>query len=86
MLPAGRPEFPVGLIITAILAPFTRQTNIFWTAVFLGGLEFVRVLKAQGRAIDHGQTCDTSFQGVITRSWKYCQIYDVTVGNAYFEG
>lgn len=35
----------VWLYLTGILALTMRQTNIFWVAVFLGGLEAVRTLK-----------------------------------------
>jgi alpha-1,2-glucosyltransferase len=81
-----RPRFAIGLIVLAFLALLMRQTNIFWTTVFLGGLDVVRILKAQEQATDHGQINDASFQGVIMQSWKHCTIYDVAVGDAYFEG
>lgn len=35
----------IWLYLTGLLALTMRQTNIFWVAVFLGGLEVVRTLK-----------------------------------------
>jgi alpha-1,2-glucosyltransferase len=33
------------LYLTGLIALTMRQTNIFWVAIFLGGLEVVRTLK-----------------------------------------
>jgi alpha-1,2-glucosyltransferase len=39
-------ERGIWLYITGILALTMRQTNIFWVAVFMGGLEVVRTLQS----------------------------------------
>ena len=40
------PKGSVELYFTGIVALIMRQTNIFWVAVFLGGLEMIRTMKS----------------------------------------
>ncbi|MCJ1353183.1 MAG: glucosyltransferase [Icmadophila ericetorum] len=67
----------------SIFALWFRQTNIFWTAIFLGGLQVVKTLKERrpGEDISSG----SSFETVAQQSWQRGVIYDPLVGEANFE-
>ena len=75
----SRQTFP--LLVFGLMSLSFRQTNIFWVAVFLGGLRVVRTLN------DLGTECRaTKMLTIARRSWELCQIYDPPVSRAYFEG
>jgi hypothetical protein len=64
----------------SIFALLIRQTNIFWTAIYLSGLEIVRNLK-QGQS-----GAGRDFSNVIQESWDDAHIYDPLLDEASFEG
>lgn len=71
-------------VVPGLLALLCRQTNIFWVAVFLGGVRVVRTLH-QISNVDSGST-STTVKGIATRSWGHGQIYDPPVSEACIEG
>lgn len=72
------------MVLGSLLALSLRQTNIFWVAVYFGGLEVLRTLRRgqQGIII----LARSSFSEVVVRSWQTGCLYDPLVSNAYFEG
>ncbi|KAL1953743.1 hypothetical protein VTO42DRAFT_2307 [Malbranchea cinnamomea] len=67
------------LVVCGLLALLFRQTNIFWVAVFIGGLKVVRTLKSLSAECKATET-----RAIAWRSWDLCQVYDPSVGEAYF--
>ena len=61
-----------------------RQTNIFWVAIFFGGLELVRNIQ-QGR-LGTDFPFNPSFSEVVRNSWQTGCLYDPLVNQARFEG
>ena len=82
------------LVLVVGLASLTfRQTNIFWVALFLGGLELTkRVPRAKaGRAFAVGKTkgshqTSPTIVDVVTESWKSGELYDPLLQDAWLEG
>lgn len=72
------------MLSESLIALSLRQTNIFWTATFLSGLEVVRTLK-KGRTGAH-IPLGSAFGKVIQHSWQIGAVYDPLVNEAYFEG
>lgn len=71
------------MIVESLIALSVRQTNIFWTAIFLGGLELLRNVK-RGRL---GVEFHTPAIGdVVMGSWRYGCLYDPLSSKAWFEG
>jgi alpha-1,2-glucosyltransferase len=69
-----------GFLVVGLAALVVRQTNIFWVAVFMGGLQAVRTLRQNTTACkdqDPAQIVMKSFQG---------QLYDPLVEDASFLG
>ncbi|EER42599.1 alpha-1,2 glucosyltransferase [Histoplasma capsulatum H143] len=67
-------------LILGLLALMFRQTNIFWVAVFLGGLQAVSTL--------HSMTSDcqsTDVVRIVRGSWELHQLYDPPVNEASLE-
>jgi alpha-1,2-glucosyltransferase len=64
-----------------LLALVFRQTNIFWVAVFLGGLRVIRTLKSRTTECNASHPVD-----IIRSSWELGQLFDPLVSEAYFEG
>lgn len=75
---------PVGVMGAGLISLFMRQTNIFWVAVFLGGLEVCRTIP-KGRA--HFEfPCQPTIGDVVSGSWKYGRAYDPLIREAGVEG
>ncbi|KAI9819312.1 MAG: glucosyltransferase [Thelocarpon impressellum] len=74
------------LVISGLVALSFRQTNIFWVAAFLGGLELVRTLKSRpnGATMPRGWG-SSSYQDIITHTWTGSGVYDPTVDDAELE-
>ncbi|KAK2881778.1 hypothetical protein FQN49_000445 [Arthroderma sp. PD_2] len=69
------------LISLGLAALVFRQTNIFWVAVFLGGLQVVDTLRSKSAA------CSSSDVWRIARSsWELNQLFDPPANEACFEG
>ncbi|KAI9756782.1 MAG: hypothetical protein M4579_003699 [Chaenotheca gracillima] len=65
------------VVLCGLVALSLRQTNIFWVAVFHGGLELVGALESNNphkRSPAQEQVQD--FQSVLRDSWYLCKIYD----------
>ena len=66
------------------LALLSRQTNIFWVAVFLGGLQLCRTLP-RGR-LGVGFPENPTVADVVLGGWRYGCLYDPLVSQACLEG
>ncbi|KAI9839314.1 MAG: hypothetical protein M1819_003309 [Sarea resinae] len=73
----------VWLIWSGIQALLFRQTNIFWVAIFLGGLEVVRTVKRCGERWQGAS--DASLRDVVVRSWERSEIWDRGASEAGIE-
>ncbi|MCJ1284583.1 glucosyltransferase [Xylographa opegraphella] len=67
----------------SIAALLLRQTNIFWVAIYLGGLEVLRNLPKGRSGIEF--PCKSSSLDVMTGSWQHASLYDPLVEDAWFE-
>ena len=74
----------ITLCALGLYALLFRQTNIFWVAIFLAGLEIIRTVK-QDSAINWDDD-DTSVLAIIKESWYHRRIYDPLVREACIEG
>ena len=86
---SSRKRTPLGnsmLFTLGILALLFRQTNIFWVAVFYGGLDVVRSLESIAIQPAVMNAKDLTFQDIAIRGWKFGYIYDPLVCEAWFEG
>lgn len=73
---------------SSLLSLTFRQTNIFWVAGFVGGLELVEVLRACGPT-QEGEIYlrnQPSFFEVCRMSWSTSQLYDPPAADASIEG
>lgn len=68
-----------GLLLAGLSSLLFRQTNIFWIAIFLGGLEVVRSL---GRPLTH----PPAWTEVLGGFSEKVRFYDPLVSEACFEG
>ena len=74
----------VKVIFAGLASLFFRQTNVFWTAVFLGGLELVRTLPRGRPDIEFPR--QAAYRDVILGSWHHACVFDPLIGQALFEG
>lgn len=73
---------PIQSFVFGLLSLTFRQTNIFWTGIFLAGQEIIRRLqKNVSRSGSRPSILD-----VIQRSWRYNEVYDPPVLEARIEG
>lgn len=72
------------LVVAGLVSLWFRQTNIFWTAIFMGGLDLVRSLKKGKRGIEYAAS--PTLLDVILGSWRHTCIYDESVHQALFAG
>ena len=72
------------MLLTSISALFLRQTNIFWVAVYFGGLEIIRTVRKGRPAVEFPH--ETTFSDIIHGSWEHASLYDPFVCEAGFEG
>jgi alpha-1,2-glucosyltransferase len=73
------------LYLTGMIALTMRQTNIFWVAIFLGGLELVRIIKPQVPSENSGEQVSHSWQkAIVSRFGDYTrgQIHDMPLRDA----
>lgn len=68
-------------VACGILSLAFRQTNIFWAAVFLGGLKTIRVLKGMTN-----ECRSTDTMKIVRSSWFLGQLYDPPINEASFLG
>lgn len=67
------------IVLNGLLSLSLRQTNIFWVAIYLGGLEVVRELGDSGRR-------NQDIDDVFVEGWAQGLIYDPSVEEAGFGG
>ena len=72
------------LVVAGLVSLWFRQTNIFWTAIFMGGLDLVRSLKKGRQGLEY--EASPTFLDVILGSWRHTCIYDESVHQALFSG
>ena len=71
-------------LLAGIVSLWFRQTNIFWVAIFMGGLDLITSLEQRKTGMDHAAS--PTFEDVISGSWKHTCIYDRPVNEAVFLG
>ena len=74
----------MALVASSALSLTLRQTNIFWTAVYLAGLEILRHVKEGGENEDF--QAQLSLSKMMELSWKRGCFYDPLIQDAWFEG
>lgn len=72
------------MVVAGIVSLFFRQTNIFWVAIYIGGLEVVRTLRRGRVGIEYHPSA--TWKAVVFGSWQHLCIYDPLVATASFEG
>lgn len=72
------------LVLAGIVSLFFRQTNIFWVAIYLGGLEVARRLRRGRPGVEYVPSA--TWRAVVFGSWQNLCIYDPLVAQASFEG
>ncbi|KAL9575976.1 MAG: hypothetical protein Q9212_007504, partial [Teloschistes hypoglaucus] len=70
------------MVFAAILSLFFRQTNIFWVAIFLGGLEIIRNIQPGRSGVEF--PAKPTFLDIVTGSWQHSRIYDPLISQAFF--
>ncbi|KAI9841952.1 MAG: glucosyltransferase [Sclerophora amabilis] len=73
------------IVNSGLIALSFRQTNIFWVAIFPGGLEVLRALEAESRGAKKDATKGATFREILLRSWRTCEVYEAPAGEAYVE-
>ena len=76
---------PVRVAIYSLLSLWFRQTNIFWTAIYLGGSEVLRQIKLRQKPSGN-QSSVATFSQVARFSWSKGAVYDLPVADAFLEG
>ena len=74
----------IRVIVACIIALTFRQTNIFWTAIYFGGLEVVRNLQKGPSGVKFPN--EPSFIDIVRGSWQHGCLYDPLISEASFEG
>lgn len=72
--------YTLGFLIFGLAALVCRQTNIFWVAVFLGGLQVVRKIRTSSK------TCEPSEVPSIVKRGLQGEVYDPLVSDASLSG
>ena len=72
------------VVVTGLASLGFRQTNVFWVAVLLAGLEVRRTLPKGHPGIEFPR--NPSLTDVLTGSWRHSCIYDPQISDAYLEG
>ena len=72
------------VVLAGLASLLLRQTNIFWVAVFLGGLQAIRRLKRGRRGIEFPKSA--TFFEVARGSVQHSYLYDPLLSEAYAEG
>ena len=77
---SGRGLASFGFIFLGLAALAFRQTNIFWVAVFLGGLQVVRTVRQSSK------TCESAGINDIAKKGLQNELYDPFVSDATIAG
>lgn len=76
---------PALVAFYSLLSLWFRQTNIFWTAAYLGGSEVIRQVKARQPSSKDEYTTPT-WSNLVQRSLSDGIVHDLTVDSATIEG
>ena len=76
------------VLLCGLVSLIFRQTNVFWVAAFLGGLETVRTVECRTEALSKRSDVDSrlSVAQVCRRIWHENQLYDPLAAEASVEG
>ncbi len=74
----------VEVIFAGLASLLFRQTNVFWVALFLGGLELVRTLPRGRPDVEFPRRA--AYHDVILGSWDHVCVFDPLIGDASFDG
>ncbi|KAK2626349.1 hypothetical protein QTJ16_004611 [Diplocarpon rosae] len=77
------------LYLTGAVALWIRQTNIFWVAVFMGGLELVRTIDANQTWSPDTEVAPHSWKEISVFYYNRCRrgkIHDISLKNAGLHG
>jgi len=77
----------LAIMLSGFAALLFRQTNIFWVALFLAGLEAVHFLKERVQLKNQERMpLEATFEDVITHSWNGTMLYDPSIEGACLQG
>ncbi|KAL8685220.1 MAG: hypothetical protein Q9218_007897 [Villophora microphyllina] len=76
-------EWRKSMVAAGIFSLFFRQTNIFWVAIFLGGLEVIRKLERGRPGLEF--RVNPTVLDVVTGSWQHSRLYDPLISQALIE-
>ena len=71
---------PLKVFFCGVIALWFRQTNVFWVAIFLGGLEVVRTFSS-----DRSAANELSFTDTLFRSYKEGEVDNKPIYDAGIE-
>lgn len=72
------------MIAGGIFSLFFRQTNIFWVAIFLGGLEIIRKVERGRSGVEFPEK--PTLLDIVAGSWQHSRTYDPLISQANFSG
>ena len=72
------------IVLLGLASLLCRQTNIFWVAIFLGGLQVIRSLARGRQGIEFPER--PTFAVIMTESLQHGCLYDPLLSNAHAEG
>lgn len=72
------------MVLAGLASLLFRQTNIFWVAIFLGGLQVSRSLARGRQGLEFPDR--PTFLVVVTESLQHGCLYDPLLSNAHAEG
>ncbi|KAI4231896.1 MAG: hypothetical protein LQ352_008379 [Teloschistes flavicans] len=70
------------MIAGGIFSLFFRQTNIFWVAIFLGGLEIIRKVERGRSGVEFPEK--PTLLDIVAGSWQHSRTYDPLISQANF--
>jgi alpha-1,2-glucosyltransferase len=79
----------LGQYVLGIAALGMRQTNIFWVAIFLAGMEWVKACKQQTTWVKKKRTSELSAMGelgMMIEEWSNGLLHDPKVGDSGIGG
>ncbi|TVY88273.1 Dol-P-Glc:Glc(2)Man(9)GlcNAc(2)-PP-Dol alpha-1,2-glucosyltransferase, partial [Lachnellula willkommii] len=85
----GKERESVGLYLTGMVALTMRQTNIFWVAVFMGGLEAVRTIEENKSPASNKEPVPKTWQEHVVstlKKWSRGEIHDIYLRDAGVHG
>ncbi|TVY33336.1 Dol-P-Glc:Glc(2)Man(9)GlcNAc(2)-PP-Dol alpha-1,2-glucosyltransferase, partial [Lachnellula subtilissima] len=84
-LQGGKGDGKVWLYLTGMVALTMRQTNVFWVAVFMGGLEAVRTIEGNKSPAPSKESVPKTWQEHVVstlKKWSRGEIHDIFLRDA----